>query len=44
MKELRFNAADGVWRVAFALIAAAVPSFLLPETSQAEVKSGFTKN
>ena len=42
MKELRFDAADGVWRVAFAFDPSARLSSWLPGTSQASAKSGFT--
>lgn len=39
MKELRFDAADGVWRVAFALDPKRKVSFLSRVTSQAGVKA-----
>jgi len=39
MKELRFDAADGAWRAAFA---SGKRSSSLPVTSRAEVRSGFT--
>jgi hypothetical protein len=42
MKELRFDADNGVWRVAFACdIRSARPSCSWPVTSLAEAKSGF---
>jgi len=44
MKELRFNAAEGVWRVAFAFDPTAKPFFWQPETNQAAAKRGSTVN
>lgn len=43
MKELRFHAADGVWRFAFAFDSTpAQPSCCAAATSPAAAKSGFT--
>jgi len=44
MKELRFKAADGVWRTAFAFDPEQKPYCWSPETSQAGVRNGFTGN
>lgn len=42
MKELRFDAADGVWRVAFAFDPERTASFWWLEISQAVAKNAFT--
>jgi hypothetical protein len=44
MKELRFKAAGGVWRIAFASILSKKPYCSLEETNQAAARSGFTGN
>lgn len=44
MKDLRFDAADGVWRVAFALIPSARPFCSSRATSQAQAKRSFTND
>ena len=42
MKELRFSAADGEWRVAFAFDTSGRPSCSLQRINQDSAKSGFT--
>jgi len=42
MKELRFDAAGGVWRVAFAFDPRRKQSCSRPVRNQAEARSGFT--
>ena len=44
MKELRFDAADGVWRVAFAFDPKRKATCWSPATSQVSVKSASTVN
>jgi hypothetical protein len=44
MKELRFKAADGVWRIAFAFDPEQKPYCSSPEINQAAVRNGFTGN
>jgi hypothetical protein len=42
MKELRFDASYGLWRVAFAFDPTGKPLFWSAETSRAGAKSAFT--
>jgi hypothetical protein len=44
MKELRFKAAGGVWRIAFAFDPSKRPYCSSAETNQAAARSGFTGN
>jgi hypothetical protein len=44
MKELRFSAADGEWRVAFALIPGVRRSYLLRATNRVGSRKRFTSN
>lgn len=44
MKELRFKAADGVWRVAFAFDPEQKATLFVAGANQAAVRNGFTGN